>query len=323
MNEIVKHEVNLDELQRMAKLLAVSGYFDAKGDSAQAIAQICTKILAGRELGYGPFSSVQGIHIIQGRPALSANIMAAAVKNSPRYDYRVRKLDCNECSIEYFERTADGKRESLGVSTFTKEDAIKAQVKNTDKFLRNMLFARAMSNGVRWYCPDVFSGNTVYTPEELGASTDDNGVIVVDGSTGEILEERTASPVTKPAMNGNGHANGATKPTPAPVITPAEIAATDAITLDNVPEASDGHDNPFTPDAAQIHRITEGFNIPKDAWAWAVSNHYTENEHSARNRWSTIVKEEFDNSYTPAKMPQIAAVYVKHYLAKASAAQAA
>lgn len=121
-----------------------------------------------------------------------------------------------------------------------------------------------------------------------------------------------------------GHTNGATKPAaPSPVITKEEIVASDAITLDNVPEASDGHDNPFTPDAAQIHRITEGFNLPKDAWAWAVSNHYTENEHSARNRWSTIVKEEFDNSYTPAKMPAIAAVYVKHYLAKSSAAQTA
>ncbi|RDT44717.1 hypothetical protein DXF87_27490, partial [Enterobacter roggenkampii] len=36
-----------------------------------------------------------------------------------------------------------------------------------DKFPKNMLFARAMSNGVKWFTPDVFSG-PVYTPEELG-----------------------------------------------------------------------------------------------------------------------------------------------------------
>jgi len=30
-----------------------------------------------------------------------------------------------------------------------------------------MLFARAISNGVRWYCPDVFSGAAVYTPDEF------------------------------------------------------------------------------------------------------------------------------------------------------------
>ena len=28
-----------------------------------------------------------------------------------------------------------------------------------------MLFARAISNGVKWYCPDVFGG-PVYVPEE-------------------------------------------------------------------------------------------------------------------------------------------------------------
>lgn len=212
-NEIVRTDINLDDLQRTARLLAASNYFDAKGGDALAIAQIATKILAGRELGYGPFASVQGIHVIQGRPALSANIMAAAVKNSPRYDYRVRKMDATECVIEFFER-CDGKRESLGVSTFTMEDAKRAEVKNLNKFPRNMLFARAMSNGVRWFCPDVFSGNTVYTPDELGADVDDSGVIVVDGSTGEIVEERKApaqpqhrqQPVTvAPATNGNGH----------------------------------------------------------------------------------------------------------------------
>ena len=29
-----------------------------------------------------------------------------------------------------------------------------------------MLFARAISNGVKWFCPDVFAG-PVYTPEEM------------------------------------------------------------------------------------------------------------------------------------------------------------
>ena len=56
--------------------------------------------------------------------------------------------------------------------------AVKAGTKNMDKFPRNMLFARAMSNGQKWYCPDAFNGATVYTPEELGAETDENGDII-------------------------------------------------------------------------------------------------------------------------------------------------
>lgn len=35
-----------------------------------------------------------------------------------------------------------------------------------------MLFARAISNGVKWYCPDVFAG-PVYVPEEMQEVTED------------------------------------------------------------------------------------------------------------------------------------------------------
>jgi hypothetical protein len=35
-----------------------------------------------------------------------------------------------------------------------------------------MLFARAISNGVKWYCPDVFCG-PVYVPEEMPEVTVD------------------------------------------------------------------------------------------------------------------------------------------------------
>jgi hypothetical protein len=196
-NEITKYDVNMDDLQRMAKMLAMSGYFEASGDASTQIAQMATKILAGRELGYGPFASVQGIHVIKGKPTLSANLMAAAVKAHPRYDYRVRKMDNDEVSIEFFED-----KQSLGVSTFNKADANAAGTQNLGKFPRNMLFARAMSNGVRWYCPDVFYGNTVYAPEELGATVDDDGNVEarftvvddkkVDTATGEILPNAVA-----------------------------------------------------------------------------------------------------------------------------------
>ena len=191
----VRDEVNVNDLRQTAQLLALSGYFEAKGNGEQAVAQLATKILAGREMGFGPYASVNGIHIIQGKPTVSANLMAAAVKASARYDYRVRKMDDSAVSVEFLERTAKG-LESLGVSTFTREDAQKAGTQNMAKFGRNMMFARAMSNGVRWYCPDVFMAGAVYTPEELGAEVNDAGDYVestartVDKATGEITEPR-------------------------------------------------------------------------------------------------------------------------------------
>ena len=188
---------SIGEIQQVARLLAMSNYFDAKGNGEQAIAQLATKILAGQEMGYGPFASVQGIHVIQGKPTMSANLMASAVKNSARYDYRVRQMEDTAVSVEFFERIG-GKLESLGVSTFTIEDAKKAGTQNLQKFARNMLFARAMSNGVRWYCPDVFFGSAVYTPDELGAPVDADGEYI----------DATVTQVTQPTQaprNGNGN----------------------------------------------------------------------------------------------------------------------
>ena len=207
-------DVNITELQTTARLLAMSNYFDAKGNSDVAIAQMATKILAGRELGYGPFASVNGIRIIQGRPAISANLMASAVKASVRYDYRVKVMSADVVTIEFYERTQDGKRELLGESTFTKEDAKNAGTQNMAKFARNMLFARAMSNGVRFYCPDVFSGNAVYVPEELGATVDGEGnVIDVQVKEAQPQQTNVQPPVTgvvqdKPVSSSNGNGNG-------------------------------------------------------------------------------------------------------------------
>jgi len=201
---------SLADLRNVAQMLAMSNFFDAKGNSEQAIAQIATKILAGQELGYGPFASVQGIHVIQGKPAMSANLMAAAVKASPRYDYRVRQMDESAVAIEFFERVG-GKLESLGVSTFTKEDAQKAGTQNMQKYGRNMMFSRAMSNGVKWYCPDVFSGNTMYVPEELGATVNGDGE-VIDATYTTVTEVAQAAPAEAPhtsagSVTGTGTGN--------------------------------------------------------------------------------------------------------------------
>lgn len=164
------------DVMTLGTALAKSGYFQDTREAAQAV----VKILAGQELGIGPVASMVGIHIINGKPSYSANIMAAVVKNHQRYSYKVRKLDNAACSIEFFEGS-----ESLGVSDFTMDDAKAAELttgKNGHswkKFPRNMLFARALSNGAKWYCPDAFSGVPPYTPDELDAE--------IDGETGEVI----------------------------------------------------------------------------------------------------------------------------------------
>jgi len=152
---IVKHTAT--EIMSIGKAFAESGMFPDIKSAAQAI----VKIQAGAELGIAPFSAMSGIHIISGKPTIGAGVMAAMVKASGKYNYRVTEQTDKVCSIDYYEGA-----EMIGTSTFTIEDAKKAGTKNTDKFPRNMLFARAMSNGVKWYTPDVFAG-PVYVPEEM------------------------------------------------------------------------------------------------------------------------------------------------------------
>jgi hypothetical protein len=161
--------MTMSDVEKAATAMSKSGYFQ---DAAQA-AQAFVKILAGQEMGFGPFSSMTGVYIISGKPSVGANLMASAVKRSGRYDYRVVELDEKVCDLEFFQA---GK--SIGRSRFTLEDARKAGTKNLDKYARNMLFARAMSNGVKWFTPDVFNGAAVYTPEELGANVDGEGEVI-------------------------------------------------------------------------------------------------------------------------------------------------
>lgn len=164
------------EIQTMAKTFAESGMFtDAKG-----MAQAFVKIQAGQEIGIPPFAAMSGIHIIQGKPTLGAGLIASALKGSGKYDYRVKEMNDKICSIDFLQGT-----EVIGNSSFTIEDAKKALTKNIDKFPKNMLFARAISNGVKWFCPDVFSG-PVYVPEEMPEVT-------VDANYIEVIE----SPLTQ------------------------------------------------------------------------------------------------------------------------------
>ena len=159
-NQLVKS--SLTEIMSIGKAFAESGMFPDIKTAAQAV----VKIQAGAEMGIPPFAAMSGIHIIQGKPTVGAGLMAANVKGSGKYDYRVIESTEKVCSVDFYQLAVGGKYEKIGNSTFTIEDARKAGTKNIDKFPKNMLFARAISNGVKWFTPDVFAG-PVYVPEEM------------------------------------------------------------------------------------------------------------------------------------------------------------
>lgn len=158
---------SLIEPMALGDIFYQSGMFSDVATQAQAV----VKILAGRELGLAPLESMTNIYIVKGRVSLQAKLIAGLIKKSGRYDYTIETLNDDECVIAFYEQQqgTDGQMQKvlLGKSSFTKADAAKAGIVNKEvwkNFPRNMLFARAVSNGARWYTADVFCG---YASEEI------------------------------------------------------------------------------------------------------------------------------------------------------------
>lgn len=171
----VRHS-QVTEVQRLGGLLAASGYFA----DAREMAQAAVKVLAGEELGIPPVASMMGINLIKGKIALSGNLIASRIR-AHGYEYRHKQFDAKGCVLEFLGKPdAKGNRALLGESSFSEEDAVKAGVFSEmyKKYPRNMYFNRAISNGAKWYTPEVFAGAPVYVPEELGAAVDEQGDMI-------------------------------------------------------------------------------------------------------------------------------------------------
>lgn len=158
--DALENTTDLMGMLRWGKVLAASGMFNDIPGAAQAI----VKVLAGREKGLSPIESLTSIYVVQGRVTYSANAMAAFIKSSGRYNYRVKTLTDQVCEITF---TENG--DEVGVSSFSMKDAERAGLlkgTNWRAYPRNMLFARAISNGVKWFCPDLLAGGA-YVHGEL------------------------------------------------------------------------------------------------------------------------------------------------------------
>ena len=167
-----------EDTARLGRAMVESGLFKTAATEAQAIVQIW----AGRELGVGPVEALRGIHIIEGRLALSAGLTGALVKRSRRYNYRITEQNATRCEIAWFELG-----EEAGRSSFTIVEAAAAGLTGKavwKAYPSDMLFARALTRGARRFCPDVFGG-AVYDPEEIGDAIEAEYSISVADAPGD------------------------------------------------------------------------------------------------------------------------------------------
>jgi hypothetical protein len=125
---------------------------------------VLAAILTGHELGIGPMQSLSKIHVIEGRPAMAAELMRALVLAA---GHEVWVVEANNTRCTMGAKRAGSSRESS--FTWTMDDAKRAGLEgrtNWRKYPRAMLLARATSEVIRAVFPDVVAGVS-YSVEEL------------------------------------------------------------------------------------------------------------------------------------------------------------
>jgi hypothetical protein len=155
----IDQTVDRNGLYRWGKIIAASRKFNNILNASEAV----VAILAGREMGLKSITSLTSIYFVSGRPTWTAQALAGFVKRSEKYDYRIRQHTDTVCELAFFEAG-----EEVGTSIFTMKDAERAGLlkgTNWRSFPRNMLFARALSNGVKWYAPDLLMGGAYVVGE--------------------------------------------------------------------------------------------------------------------------------------------------------------
>lgn len=141
-------------------------------------------MLKGSELGIPLMQSLSSIHVIEGRPTMSAELMRAVVQ-SRGHQIVVEESTSTRCIIKG-RRNGDTEFQRF---TFTRDDAERAGVHGKDvwkKWPQSMLLARASSLLCRAVFADCLAGIS-YTLEELNDGVDtlqpDVAAVIVDELT--------------------------------------------------------------------------------------------------------------------------------------------
>lgn len=210
--------------EKLARTEFVPAALRGKPDSIMAC------ILTGHEMGISPMQALAKIHIIEGRPGPSAELMRAVVL---AHGHEIWIEETTTTRV-----TVCGRRngsEHTSKITWTLDDARKAGLdgrQNWKKYPRAMLTARATGELVRNLFPDVLAGLT-YTAEELSDGFEEWG-------DPEPPEQAPAEPT------GNVRQIGATKKPP------AKKAAAKRAAPKRAPEPPAAEDLPPLPDDDDI-----------------------------------------------------------------------
>ena len=174
-------------------------------------AAVTAAILTGREMGLGPMTSLQHIHIVKGKPGKSAEIMRALVLAA---GHQIREVEANDTRV-----VLEGRRigEELWTRVqFTADQARRAQIQ-LGGYPEDKLYARATTRLCRRKFADVVGG-IVATIEELedGDFDDDRPAAPAQAEAPKRKAKRATATRTAPAAEA--------KPDDEPLPAPAAAA---------------------------------------------------------------------------------------------------
>jgi len=219
---------NLLNLSVADAVVLASKYFLSRAFSKEAIEnedQAFLKIMAGQELGIAPVEAINQLYIVNGKVGMGCQLMGSLVK-SHGYEYTWaydNEDNPTSCVVTWYKA---GKK--LGTSRFTKADAVRARLIDTNKpasawnkYPKELYFARAFTSGARKFAPEALS-SIGYTKEEL-ESTEPN---VIEGEYKEIKGDDTPKDVKATPAKADSPTVASVEPSP-----PVEVPEVKEITL--------------------------------------------------------------------------------------------
>jgi hypothetical protein len=165
--------VPVDDLVSLAEKLAPSTLLPEK--LRGKVSDVLAIVMAGRELGLQPMASLRCLNVIEGKPILNADGMAAVVRGSGKC-IRLDMIESTDKVATFETERAGGKLQRI---SYTIEQAKTAKLTSKDNWVRHpeaMLRARAKAALLRLVYEDVLVG--VYS--EVQESVIEAEVIDID-----------------------------------------------------------------------------------------------------------------------------------------------
>jgi hypothetical protein len=154
-------------------------------------ANVLLAVELGEALGIPPIQAINGIHVIDGKPSASADLIASLVRRAG-HKLRVTVNDAEQWALAVIVRADDP-----DFSYEARWDEAKARAAglwgkgNWSKYPGQMLRNRAITEVARMGASDALYG-VIYTPEELGADTNAHGDVVT------VTQVEPSTPAAKP-----------------------------------------------------------------------------------------------------------------------------